>query len=1175
MHNKAKFIHLHVHSHYSLLDGACKIPDLLAAAKKHGMGALALTDHGNLFGAIEFYRSALADGVKPVIGYEAYVAPGSRLEKDSKGIKEAAYHLTLLARNEQGYRNLIRLATTAYLDGFYYRPRIDKKVLAENAGDLVALSGCLKSEISCLLGREAYDEAKAVAAAYSDMFGKGRFYLELQDNKIPEQKPVLEGTVRLSKELGIPMVATNDIHYLGPDDADAHEVLLCINTGKTLGDSKRLQFGSREFYFKSPEEMAVVFRDHPDALANSLKIAEMCNLEMSFKDRHFPKFTPPKGVTPEQLLRKLCDEGVRRAYPKVPREVRERLDTELKIIHEMGYTSYFLIVWDFVKFAHDNHIPSWLRGSGASSLAAFALQLTDVDPMKHDLLFRRFLDPERREPPDIDIDLCELGRERVINYVKDKYGHDSTAQIITFGTMAARAVVRDVGRVLGMPLPDVDAIAKKIPGVPGTTLKEALETEPELRQQYEQNPQIRQLFDISRKLEGLARHASTHAAGMVIADRPLTDYLPLYKASESPIVMTQFAMEDLEAIGMLKMDFLGVRTLTAVDLACKLIEQRTGKRPDFAQIGTDDKATYDLMGRGETKGVFQLGSSGIRELLARLKPGNIEDVIAVVALYRPGPLQSGLVESFVERKHGRSKAQYPNSKMEPILSPTYGVIVYQEQIMRILNEMGNLSMGDAYKLIKAIGKKKADVIADRRQAFLVGCKANGISEGVAEEVFGQIEYFGGYGFNKSHATAYAYVSYQTAWLKAHYPTEFMTALLTAEMAYSDKVVGHIEECRRMGVEIVPPSINESQSEFTVVADKKIRFGLGAIKNVGDKAIESVLSARAKAGAFESIFHFCEHVDLRAVNRIAVEAFIKAGAMDGLKARRSQMMAVLDKAMQEGGQAQSDRKRGQKTFFDFFEAQHAFREDAHALPDMDEWPENQLLAGERESLGFYVSRHPLARYVDEIRRFSTCAVAGLKDLTGGQGVTLGGMIVSVKPGVTKNGDHMARFTFEDMTGMCQAVIFREYAQYKDLVQQDRIVYLLGRADLRMEEPCITVDEVIPIEGASEKLTQSVTIRLRCPGVEEKTLEDLKNILQAHPGPCPVLMQITTAKNQVVFLRVGQRLGVKPTAKFASEVEALLGEGHITFKAGNGNGNGGGRERHNRFARRNRFAPRNGA
>jgi DNA polymerase-3 subunit alpha len=628
-------------------------------------------------------------------------------------------------------------------------------------------------------------------------------------------------------------------------------------------------------------------------------------------------------------------------------------------------------------------------------------------------------------------------------------------------------------------------------------------------------------------------------------------------------------MEDLEAIGMLKMDFLGVRTLTTMDKACDLIERRTGKRPDFAEIGLEDPATYELMGHGETKGVFQLGSSGIRELLVRLKPGNIEDIIAVVALYRPGPLQSGLVESFVECKHGRSKAQFPHPKMEPILAPTYGVIVYQEQIMRILNEMGRLSMGDAYKLIKAIGKKKADVIKDKKEGFIGGCKANGITGKVAEEVFSQIQKFGGYGFNKSHATAYAYVAYETAWLKAHYPTEFMAALLTCEMAYSDKVVAYIEEARRMGIEIVAPSVNESGAEFTVAGEKKIGFGLSAIKNVGEKAVESMIETRDKAKRFESLFNFCEHVDLRAVTRQTIEAFIKAGAMDCFGAKRSQMAAVLDQAMQGGGQAQSDRKRGQKTFFESFEAQHAFRQDAQTLPPMDEWPESQLLAYEREAIGFYVSRHPLARYEAEVRRFSTATVDGLKNLKEGQDIVVGGLILTVKPMTTKAGDPMARFTFEDLTGVCQAVIFREYAQYKELLQPDRIVYLRGRVDLRMEEPCVTVSEVIAIEQASEKLTGSVTIQLRCPAVEEKTLADLQTILKAHPGTCPVVMEIHTAKNQIVLMRTGQRYGVKPTAKFASEVEALLGEGHIKFKPGNGNGGNGGNGGRGRFAGKGRF------
>ncbi|NOZ23623.1 MAG: DNA polymerase III subunit alpha [Planctomycetes bacterium] len=1144
---KAEFVHLHVHSHYSLLDGACTVDALLGAAQEFKMPALAITDHGNLFGVVEFYASSMETDIKPVVGYEAYVATGKHTEKETvQGMKDAGHHLTLLAKNLTGYKNIVKLASRAYTHGFYYKPRIDKDLLREHADGIVSLSGCLASEISHRLLQNDHSGAAAVAEEYQSIFGKGNFFLELQDNGLPEQKPVLEGTIKLAKDLGIAPVATNDIHYRRREDARAHDALLCINTGKVLTDQNRLRFGSQEFYFKSPDEMAERFKDIPEAISNTMRVAEMCNLEMSFDERHFPNFTPPKGKTPEAYLRELCAQGIRKHFGAKPSaEVKERLETELGIIEQMGYVPYFLIVWDFVKFAREQGIPYGLRGSGGGSLISYALELTDIDPLEHDLLFSRFLDPERAEAPDIDIDLCETGRERVIDYVKQKYGADNTAQIITFGTMAAKAAVRDVGRVMGMTYGQVDDIAKKIPTTLGIKLEEVLEKEPELKQMYAEDEQVKELFDISMKLEGLCRHASTHAAGVVIADQPLTEYLPLYKAGDN--LMTQFAMGDLEKIGMLKMDFLGVRTLTVVDKALKFIEETTGDRIDLRELSTDDKETYELLGRGDTLGVFQLSSEGMRNLLQRLKPKDINDIIAVVALYRPGPLGSGMIDDYINRAHGREKTEYLHPSLDEILKSTHGVMVYQEQVMRILNTVGGLSMGTALTTIKAISKKKREYIVKQREAFIEGAVANGVGREIAGQVFDLIEYFAGYGFNKAHTTPYAYLAYRTAYLKAHYPTQFMAALMTCEMHHPTKVVQFRDECRRMGIEVLPPCVNEGGLEFTVVKDGTMRFGMGAIKNVGEKAVESILQTREKVGRFKSLFHFCEYVDHRAAGRAVIETLIAAGAMDALGGHRAQLFAAVDAAMKMGSQTQADRKRGQASLFAPIEEKDGASLDP--LPKVDEWSKKDLLTKEREALGFYLSGHPLDERKDELRRFSTTSVKGLVQMSDGDALTLGGMITSVRPTFTKRGDPMAHFEIEDYEGStCRAVIFKAYAQYRELLQDDAIVFLRGKVDFRMETPSIQVDEVIPINRARERLTERVRIRLDCRVTNEKILQDLWGVVSANSGRCPVFLEMKMTNDKRVLIQTGGSVAV--SNPFIESAERVVGPEQLVLLGGNG-------------------------
>lgn len=1139
------FVHLHVHSGYSLLDGACKVEDLVKTACELGMGAIALTDHGNLFGAIQFYGQAKKAGIKPIIGYEAYVAPGHRTDREARGPNAAGYHLTLLASDDKGYRNLIKLASTAYIEGFYYKPRIDKDVLAEHAEGLIGLSGCLKSEICQHILQGAPERAAEAAQIYSDIFGKDRFFLELQDNGSEDQQRCMQAQIDLGKRVSLPLVASNDIHYLRADDAFAHEVLLCINTGKVLSDDKRLSFGSAEYYFKSGEEMAQRFRHVPEAIRNTREIADRCDLEISFDERHFPQFDTGSSKSDVVMLRELCEEGLKRCCGKPTKATRDRLKHELEVIEAVQYSSYFLIVWDFVRFAKERNIPTGLRGSGAGSLVSYALGLTEIDPLKHDLLFERFLYPERKEAADLDIDLCEHRREEVLEYVKQKYGAQCTAQIITFGTMKARAVVRDVGRVLGISLAEVDELAKKIPETLGITLDEALDQEPDLRRRRDQDPRVRRLFDISMRLEGLARHASTHAAGIVIADRPLTEYIPLYQAKD--VVMSQYAMNDLAEVGMLKMDFLGLRTLTMVDKTLDLIQEKEGRRPDLSKAPLDDEATYELLAKGDTEGVFQLGSSGIQGLLRRLKPENIEDIIAVVALYRPGPLNSGVVDQYVARREGKEEIVYDHEALEPVLRGTHGMIVYQEQIMRIANSVAKMSMSDALSVIKAISKKKADVIESHQGAFINGAREANVGAAAAEKIFKQILHFAEYGFNKAHATAYAYLAYHTAYLKANYPVEFMAAEMTCDMNFTDKVVSHIADSRKHGVEILGPCVNESQPYFSVAGEKAIRFGLGAIRNMGSRAAEAIAEARNEDGPFKSIFDLCERIDLQSVNRQALESLIKAGGLDALGGHRAQFMAAMDGALQLGNQVQQDKRRGQKTFFDSFQAQTDSGE-AEKLPNVPEWPEDHLGNFEEEALGFHLTSHPLARHKTLLRQLSSICAHELGRLSQNDPVTIGGRITSVKTTITKNGDPMARVEFEDLDEKISGVAFPEaYQKYRSLLQPKAIVFLVGKADVRTERPCVQIAEVVPIESALERLCGRVAIKLERAGLDEEQIVKLRQIMEGFPGRCPVSIEIALPDGERVAIEASAEFKVAPSKEFSAAVTDFLGEGHLVFTA----------------------------
>ena len=1133
------FVHLHVHTHFSLLDGACRIEDLLSAATADGMPALAVTDHGNLFGAIKFYEEAQKAGVKPIIGYEAYVAERDRRNREMTRSNDAGYHLTLLAMNPVGFRNLSKLASTAYLDGFYRKPRIDKAVLAEHSDGLICLSGCASSELCARIAEDRLDEAEAVVRAYADLFGD-RFYVELQDNSLEIQHKCNEAAIEIAHRLGVPLVATNDIHYMRPEDAFAHEALLCINTGKKISDPTRMRFNSNEFYFRTGEEMAERFRHVPEAARNTLAVAERCNLALEF-GRRYPVFAPPEGKTCEQYLRELCERGLRERYGKVTPEARERLNTELAVIEQMGYSAYFLIVWDFVSFARQHKIPTGLRGSGTAAIVSYVLYLSDIDPLSYNLLFERFLDPERREPPDLDIDICEVRREEVLNYVKEKYGQECTAQIITFGTLAARGCLRDVGRVLEIPLPDVDRIAKLVPETLGIKLAEALEKEPELRRLAETDESIQRLFETAMKLEGLARHAGTHAAGLVMADRDLTDYIPLYSARG--VVMSQFDMVDLEKAGMLKMDFLGLRTLTIVDKCVQLIEKREGRRIDMAEIPLDDGPTYELLGRGDTEGVFQLGGEGIRDLLRKLKPRNMGDIIAVVALYRPGPLGSGMLDEYIERRHGRQAIPEMHPAMADILEDTFGILTYQEQIMQICNRVADVPLCDALTMIKAIGKKKLDTIEKGREAFTEGAVKNGMADERAQEIFNLIREFAGYGFNRAHATAYAFLAYRTAYLKANYPVEFAAAGMTCDMGVVAKLVKHIEDAGRLGIEVLGPSINESMPYFTVTDAGHIRYGLAALRGVGLGATEALVAERDAHGPYASLDDFCSRVDLSAVNRAAVEALIKAGAMDCLPGNRAQKAAHLEAAMRVGQRLQKDRRQGQMSLFDAFGApeDESLEDD---LPHIEEWAPLDLLTHEKEALGFYMSGHPLVQHRETLEQLSTCRIGDLDRQPAESGQTLGGMVVTLKRTTTKKGDPMARIEFEDLSGKVGAVVFPgAFQRFGGQLHEGAILFIQGTVDKSMDRVGFKVDEVVALDEAPARLTAGASIRIERTGLEREGLAQLRRVCERHAGPTPLAIDIGMPDGHRVRIRTGQDIKVAVSDRFTEDLAALIGPNRL--------------------------------
>ncbi|MFA5311276.1 MAG: DNA polymerase III subunit alpha [Candidatus Omnitrophota bacterium] len=1131
------FIHLHLHTQFSLLDGACRIPELLNLASQYKMDSLAITDHGNIFGAIDFYLEAQKAGIKPIIGCEVYVAPGSRFDKSSSSIEDAACHLILLSRDEKGYQNLMKLVSLAYLEGFYYRPRIDKDALARHSQGLIALSACLKGEIPVFLNQKRFNDALKCADTYLNIMGKGNFYLELQENAIPQQKEVNAGLVRIGRELNIPLVATNDVHYLSRDKAPAHEALLCIQTQTTLDDPNRMRFQTDEFYFKSPQEMKTLFKDFPEAISNTLEIASRCNLELDFKQIHLPKYEPPVGETKEDFLRKLCEEGLSKRFDKVTPEITQRLEHELKTIIKMGFASYFLIVWDFIHYAKNKGIPVGPgRGSAAGSLVSYLLGITDLDPLKYGLLFERFLNPERLGLPDIDIDFCYEGRQQVIDYVTNKYGQENVAQIITFGTMQARAVVRDVGRVMGISYAEVDRIAKMIPAELDMTLKKALENESELHNLFKNDPEINKLITTALSLEGLNRHASVHAAGVVIADKPLNNYSPLFKTSDDQIT-TGFSMGILEKIGLLKVDFLGLRTLTVIDQALKIIKETRKEDIVIEGIPLDDPKTYRLLAAAQTIGIFQVESSGMRDLLKKLEPERFEDLIALLALYRPGPIGSGMLDDFMKRKHNLTPIRYEHPKLEPILKETYGIMVYQEQIMQVASVLAGFSLAQADILRKAMGKKIPEVMEKQRSNFIHGCRKNEIKESTATKIFDLIEYFSGYGFNKSHSTAYALISYRTAYLKANYPVEFMSALLTSERDNTDKIVEYVSEAQRMGIAVLPPDINESRGLFNVVDEKTIRFGLLAVKNVGHGAVDSIVDAR-KAGPFKSLKDLCQRIDLRLANRKVLESLIKCGAMDSFLMPRAQMFAGLDIVLESASRTQKERAKGQLSFFDSGLSQGAFSQTLD-IPHIKEWPEPQLLSFEKDMLGFYVSGHPLARYAKALKRFVSSSISDLKQYKDEDEIKIVGLISKIKNTITRaKQEKMAILKLEDLEGSVELLVFpRAYQKVSRYILPNTVVLVKGALNLKEDTPKVLVNDLFPFDEIY-KLITGMSINLS--GLRENVFATLKEMLSSSRGNVPIYLNLDTPAKSRVQLVVGENFYVSPSERLIEDIEGLLGE-----------------------------------
>lgn len=1167
------FVHLHVHTQYSLLDGAGRLDKIMEMAKELGMKSIAITDHGVMYGVVDFYKQAKKYGIKPITGCEVYVATRGMEDRDPKQDSDQ-YHLVLLAKDETGYKNLTNIVSLGFVKGFYYKPRVDMKVLRKYSEGIIALSACLAGSVQQFILKGDYQRAKEEALAYLDIFGEDNFYLELQDHGLKEQALINQELVRMSKETGIPLVATNDVHYIRREDAKAHDVLLCVQTGKTVDDENRMKFQTDEFYIKSPEEMYELFKYAPEAIDNTVDIANRCNLDFTFGQVHLPRFDVPEGYTSDSYLRHICETGMSRRYEATTDELRDRMEYELGVIEKMGYGDYFLIVWDYVRFAKEKGImvgPG--RGSGAGSIVAYAIGITDIDPIKYNLIFERFLNPERISMPDFDVDFCYERRQEVIDYVVEKYGKERVAQIITFGTMAARAAIRDVGRALNMPYAQVDSVAKKIPMELGMTIDKALNVNVELRNLYEDDENIKQLIDMSRALEGMPRHASTHAAGVVIAKEAVTNYVPLQMNED--VLTTQFPMTTLEELGLLKMDFLGLRTLTVIRDTLEIIGKQGLNVPDLSKIDYNESKVYEMICEGETYGVFQLESGGMTQFMKELKPNCLEDIIAGVSLYRPGPMDQ--IPRYIKNKHNPELVRYLHPKLESILSVTYGCTIYQEQVMQVFRELGGYSMGRSDLVRRAMSKKKADVMAKEKENFIngitdengsiivPGCVRNGIDKGIAEKIFDEMAEFAKYGFNKSHAAAYAVVSYQTAWLKYHYPVQFTAALITSVMGNSSKVAEYILNSRKLGIEVLPPDVNESDVNFAV-KDNKIRFGLAAVKNVGINAINSIIENRTEKGIFESLHDFVNKVDLGVVNKRTVESLIKCGAFDSLGVYRSKLMAVYERLMDCVHDQRKNNIDGQLSLFDDSVCDISINHDIY--PALDEYPKNIMLAMEKEMLGLYISGHPLLEYKEELDYRTSINTAELikepsenMDIDEGileldeKRVIMGGILESIKTKTTKNNSMMAFAQLEDLYGSIEMIIFpKTYENYKELLKPDNIILVEGRISIKEEESAKIICEKISLLNKDDKsslnknkLFGKLYIKIdseKNPGL----LNSVKKILEKNRGDQPVYVvdEARKAKQSSRVMQAPRSIWVTINDTLLEELKKTCGDQCVALK-----------------------------
>ena len=1145
--NSSDFVHLHLHTDYSLLDGACDIGELTAEAARRKMPAVAVTDHGNLFAAANFFHQATTCGVKPIIGCEVYVAPDSHKNKGADA--ERSNHLVLLCENDEGYRNLIQLVSTGFLDGFYYKPRIDHELLAKHSRGLIALSACLRGEVTEHVLEERHDQARKSAYRLQDIFGKQNFFLEIQDQGLDVDKRVNQGIVRLAKETGIPLVATNDCHYLSRSDAHAQEVLLCIQTGKTMSDTNRMRFATDQFYFKTAEEMAQVFGELPDALLRTVAIAERCQVKIERVQNPFPVFQVPEGTTTDSYFERVAREGFAVRLPQLERLAREnrlrypltvyeqRLSDEIEMIKKMQFSGYFLIVWDFIRYARAQGVPVGPgRGSAAGSLVSYALRITDVDPLEYDLLFERFLNPERISMPDIDIDFCMRRRGEVIDYVRQKYGEKNVAQIITFGTMAAKAALKDVGRALDMPYGEVDRLAKLIPNQLNISLEDALKDGLPLALARDKDDRVREVVEVALRLEGLARHASTHAAGVVISPRPLTEIVPLYRSTRDEIT-TQYDMNALERIGLLKMDFLGLTTLTVLDDAVLLIKQNRGVDIKLADFPLDDAPTYAIFARADTSGIFQFESHGMREILRRYQPTRLEDLTALNALYRPGPIQGGMIDDFIARKHGKKKVAYDLPALEEILSETYGVILYQEQVMQIANRLAGFSLGEADILRRAMGKKKREEMAAQREKFLAGCAARKVPAKKAEKIFDLMAEFAGYGFNKSHSCAYALLAYQTAYLKTHFPVEFTAALLTSEIGNTERVVKYINEVRGSGIRVLPPDVHQSSLYFTPVGED-IRFGLAAIKNVGENTAKAICESRAARGNSQNIYGFCSAIEPRFLNRRVLESLVKAGAMDCFNAPRARLWAAIEGAMSYGQKMDHQRSVGQHGLFRSGASSMSTDDAQNILPVADDWSEDEQLAGEHSVLGFYVSGHPLDKYGGRLAEIGTAELGALEARRNGEELAIAGIITQTRAMRSKRGARWAICNLQDRTGGVEVLVFPEaFQKFEHLLRPATPLLVRGRVNVEEVGTRFVATEVRLLDKVADRSPSLLRVRVDLRAVDTGKLDQLQRVLAERPGRCRVAFDLISDDGTMATLEAEK--GIEPAPELFARVREICG------------------------------------